>query len=93
MKRLSVLLLFASLVFCGTADAGQPFTLSGRIDGLEPGDTLRFERILLPEWDREFAFDVVVEMVHSLLSCNLPLPPRPHHFRPPHFRPSNMSSY
>lgn len=61
MKRLSVLLLFASLVFCGTADAGQPFTLSGRIDGLEPGDTLRFERILLPEWDREFAFDVVVE--------------------------------
>ena len=61
MKRLAVLLLFASLVFCGTADAGQPFTLSGRIDGLEPGDTLRFERILLPEWDREFAFDVVVE--------------------------------
>ena len=34
--------------------------VSGRIDGLQVGDTLRFERVLLPEWNYEPAFDVVV---------------------------------
>lgn len=38
----------------------QPFGLSGRIDGLQVGDTLRFEHVLLPEWNNEPAFDVVI---------------------------------
>lgn len=47
---------------CGTASAAgsQKFTLTGRIEGLRQGDTLRFERILLPTWTLEPAFDIVI---------------------------------
>ena len=36
------------------------FRLEGRIEGLQAGDTLRFERILLPSWKYGPGFDVVV---------------------------------
>ena len=40
----------------------QVFALSGRIAGLQEGDTLRFERVIQPgRADREAAFDIVVE--------------------------------
>ena len=54
------LLLGMLVVAAASCSQMQSFELSGRIDGLQVGDTLRFERILLPEWNREPAFDVVV---------------------------------
>lgn len=36
------------------------FRLEGRIEGLQAGDTLRFERILLPLWKYDSGFDVIV---------------------------------
>ena len=50
----------ALLVAAASCSRMQSFELSGRIDGLQVGDTLRFERVLLPEWNYEPAFDVVV---------------------------------
>lgn len=47
--------LFVAAASCSRM---QSFELSGRIDGLKVGDTLRFERVLLPEWNYEPAFDV-----------------------------------
>jgi hypothetical protein len=46
-----------------TAAAAQDgdFTIRGEITGLVAGDTLRFERIELPDWAVSRAFDVVVE--------------------------------
>lgn len=44
----------------------QAFALSGRIAGLQEGDTLRFERVIQPgRADRESAFDIVVEQPDS----------------------------
>ena len=40
--------------------AGKEFTIRGEITGLSVGDTLRFERIELPEFDLVPDFDVVV---------------------------------
>ena len=40
--------LFVAAASCSRM---QSFELSGRIDGLQVGDTLRFERVLLPEWN------------------------------------------
>lgn len=37
-----------------------PFSIKGEISGLIPGDTLVFERIALPNWDMESAFDVII---------------------------------
>ena len=37
------------------------FTIRGEIEGLIPGDTLYFERITLPEWRLDFAFEVIVD--------------------------------
>jgi len=37
------------------------FTIQGKIEGLMLGDTLSFERITLPEYKLDFAFDVIVE--------------------------------
>lgn len=42
--------LFVAAASCSRM---QSFELSGRIDGLQVGDTLRFERVLLPEWNYE----------------------------------------
>lgn len=56
--------LFISLLVaaCGTAAASGPqkFTVTGKIDGLQKGDTLRFERVIQPGWNLEQAFDVIV---------------------------------
>lgn len=53
---------FAALLATAAACSRmQSFELCGRIDGLQVGDTLRFERVLLPEWNYEPAFDVVIE--------------------------------
>ena len=60
MNRLLSFALFSVAAFGTTASAQQKFTLTGRIDGLQTGDTLRFERVIHPNWEREFAFDVVV---------------------------------
>ena len=37
------------------------FTLQGKIEGLMPGDTLLFERVTLPEFKLDFAFNVIAE--------------------------------
>ncbi len=36
------------------------FTISGKIEGLVSGDTLCFERVVLPEWDLKPAFNIIV---------------------------------
>lgn len=36
------------------------FTLSGQIEGLQKGDTVRFEQIMLPGWTMSPGFDVIV---------------------------------
>lgn len=52
---------FAALLAMAACSRMQSFELRGRIDGLQVGDTLRFERVLLPESNSEPAFDVVIE--------------------------------
>jgi len=37
------------------------FTIQGKIEGLTPGDTLSFERITMPGWSLDYAFDVIME--------------------------------
>ena len=37
------------------------FKIEGKIKGLMPGDTLSFERITLPGFSRNLAFNVIVE--------------------------------
>lgn len=55
---LSVAVCFAVLsVSC--KPSLQHFSVSGSVKGVEKGDTLRFERLLLPSYDREYAFDVI----------------------------------
>ncbi len=51
----------ALLLFVVAACHDQRFTLVGEIDGLCPGDTLRFERIIHPNWTYEPAFDIIVQ--------------------------------
>ncbi|MDR2936476.1 MAG: hypothetical protein LBU80_03935 [Rikenellaceae bacterium] len=53
-------LLAGGLLSARTQDGGKGFTIRGEIAGLTVGDTLRFERIELPGWSLESAFDVVV---------------------------------
>lgn len=54
-------LLVCSVLTLATVCAyGQAFRLEGRIEGLQAGDTLRFERILLPAWEYEPGFDIVI---------------------------------
>ncbi len=55
---LSVSLLLALEV---SALVQQDFTLTGKISGVQKGDTLRFERILYPGFVKEAAFDIIVE--------------------------------
>jgi hypothetical protein len=52
-----------SLLVCFAAISGNAmsFTIQGQIDGLMPGDTLTFERLSLPGFEYDFAFNVVVE--------------------------------
>lgn len=39
----------------------QKFTVSGHIEGLEAGDTLRFEQIIMPGWKTGDRFDIVLK--------------------------------
>lgn len=58
MKKIVALLSLTALL--GTASA-QSFTIKGHIKGIETGDTLRFEKVVLPSWTIEKAFDLVVD--------------------------------
>ena len=61
MMQHRFLTLITAAVLGTPAIGQQHFTLSGRIDGLQPGDTLRFERVIHPRWELEPAFDIIVK--------------------------------
>lgn len=50
------------LLLCFTAISGSAmsFKIEGEIRGLMPGDTLTFERIIMPGFNTDFAFDVII---------------------------------
>ena len=49
-----------------TAAGQQPFTLSGNIDGLQIGDTLRCQQtIIYPKWQCEEAFDILIQQANE----------------------------
>ena len=60
-KTFCLLCGLAAYLAGNASGEGQRFVLSGRIQNLQAGDTLRFERIVLPGWSLEKAFDVVAE--------------------------------
>lgn len=60
IPRYKLVLLCSVLTLATVSAYGQAFRLEGRIEGLQAGDTLRFEHILLPSWKYEPGFDVVV---------------------------------
>ena len=59
LRTLFITLLAAASCGVTCAAGTQEFTLTGKIDGLQAGDTLRFERVILPGWTYEPAFDIV----------------------------------
>lgn len=60
MKHLS--LIIASLLLSNAGwTQSLSFNIVGSIKGIERGDTLRFEKLLLPKWEQEAAFEVIVE--------------------------------
>ena len=59
MKKVLFGLLFCFITMSGQA---MSFTIEGKIKGLMPGDTLSFERITLPGFKRDAAFDVIAEI-------------------------------
>lgn len=60
MIRNIIVSIFSASVLVAAATE-QNFTLTGRIEGLQPGDTLRFERTSPPEIESQHAFDIIVE--------------------------------
>ncbi len=58
--RYKLVLLCCVLILTAAGAQAQAFRLEGRIEGLQTGDTLRFERILLPAWKYEPGFEVVI---------------------------------
>lgn len=60
LRTLFITLLAAASCVATYAAGTQKFTVTGKIDGLQKGDTLRFERVVLPGWNLEQAFDVIV---------------------------------
>lgn len=48
-------------LFGSTSAKGLKFAIKGQIEGLQKGDTLRFESINLPSWDPKLAFEVVLD--------------------------------
>lgn len=58
MKKILTVLL--CLLSAGAFAQPCEFIIEGRIEGLQVGDTLRFTKIILPDWQSEKAFDVVV---------------------------------
>lgn len=62
MKPLLLTLLLGLLVSTLHTSAQSSFRLSGHIEGLQIGDTLRFQRtILYPQWSLEDAFDILIQ--------------------------------
>lgn len=51
------------IVLCFTTGFAQSlkFTITGTIQGIQKGDTLHFEKILLPSFESEAAFDIIVD--------------------------------
>lgn len=61
LRRAAAWILLPGLLLGSVVcQAQQRFTISGEITGLQPGDTLRIERIILPDWEFEPAFDIIV---------------------------------
>ena len=48
--RYKLFLSCCALTMAAACAYARGFRLEGRIEGLQAGDTLRFERILLPSW-------------------------------------------
>lgn len=61
MKKtlLSIFLAFTAATALSAQE--QKFTVSGNIEGLEAGDTLRFEQIIMPGWKTGNCFDIVLK--------------------------------
>lgn len=59
LRTLFITLLAAASCGVTYATGTQEFTVTGKIDGLQAGDTLRFERVILPGWTYEHAFDII----------------------------------
>ena len=61
MKKtlLSIFLAFTAATALPAQE--QKFTVSGNIEGLEAGDTLRFEQIIMPGWKTGDCFDIVLK--------------------------------
>lgn len=62
MKHLLLLALTLATPLLSVAQEtkSDKFTLSGQIDGLQKGDTIRFEQIGLPGWIMSPGFDIIV---------------------------------
>ncbi len=58
MRKIIFTLLVCFITLSGNA---MSFKIEGKIKGLMPGDTLSFERITLPGFSRDLAFNVIVE--------------------------------
>lgn len=66
MNKPAVLtLIILSLCAGGGLAQSLKFTITGDIQGIQKGDTLRFSRILLPSFETEKAFDIIVENENS----------------------------
>lgn len=63
MKRLAILSILATAsLFCNILYAQSlNFSISGKIEGLEIGDTLRFMKINLPNWQNTPEFEIIVK--------------------------------
>ena len=61
MTRFPLLAVSLILAIELSAVVQQNFTITGHISGVQNGDTLRFERILLPGFASEAAFDIIVK--------------------------------
>lgn len=59
LRTLFITLLAAASCGVTCAAGTQEFTVTGKMDGLQAGDTLRFERVILPGWTYEPAFDII----------------------------------
>jgi len=58
MKKIIVILV---MCICSISANAMPFTIEGKITGLEIGDTLSFERMILPGSSTEAAFNIIIE--------------------------------
>lgn len=67
MSRSFVIRTLIILSLCANAGFAQSlkFTITGNIQGIQKGDTLRFSRILLPSFESEKAFDIIVDKDES----------------------------